>query len=80
MRLKKNKSLEDLKKFGFKHGTRDKFIFKTKQRGLETRIYIDLLPCNNNNNEINIETDGHYLAKKAENVLFDIIEAGLVEK
>ncbi len=36
--------LSELEKFGFKYGTRDKFEYKTKQNGLESRIYIDLLP------------------------------------
>lgn len=52
MRVAKNVELEQLKEFGFKYGTRDKFIYKTKCNGIESSIYVDLLPCNNNNNEI----------------------------
>ncbi|MCI9110537.1 MAG: hypothetical protein HFH47_01845 [Bacilli bacterium] len=72
--------LKELEKFGFKYGTRDKFIYKTKNKGIESRIYIDLLPCHNNNNELKIECESYSIPKKITDVLYDLIQAGLVIK
>lgn len=72
--------LSELKKFGFKYGTRNKFEYKTKQNGLESRIYIDLLPCNNNNNEIHVECYSHSIPEKIVDKLYDLFQANLVVK
>lgn len=80
LRLSKDKSLDDLKEHGFKWGTREKFEYKTTHKGIESKIYIDCLPCHNNNNEIHIESNFHSLPEKIANKLFDLIEAGLIEK
>lgn len=80
MRLKKDKDIKELKQFGFKYGPRDTIVYKTKYHGIESRIYIDLIPCHNNNNEIKVECPSHTIPDKILNKLYDIIEAGLVEK
>lgn len=80
LRKKNNVKLDEFKKFGFKYGTRDRLIYTTKANGLESKIYIDLLPCNNNGNEIKIENDSHSISKKIIDKLYDLIQAGLVEK
>lgn len=80
LKVKDNVDLKELKKFGFKYGTRDKFLYKTKSNGCEAKIYIDLLPCNNNNNKINIECQSLSVPEKIINTLYDLIQAGLVEK
>lgn len=80
MRLAKDKKLEELKKFGFKYGTRDRFLYKTKCNGIESKIYIDLLPCHNNNNELKVECPSHSIPKKITDKLYDLIVAGLLEK
>lgn len=67
--------LSEFKKHGFKYGTREKFEYKTKQHGVESRIYIDLLPCNNNNNEIHVESDSHSIPEKILDKLYDLIKA-----
>lgn len=72
--------LSELKEFGFKYGTRDKFEYKTKQNGLESRIYIDLLPCNNNNNEIHVECYSHSIPEKILDKLYDLTKANLIVK
>ena len=59
LRKKDTVDIRELEKYGFKYGSKDKFIYKTKQNGMESRIYIDLLPCNNNHNEIHVESDSH---------------------
>lgn len=59
LRKKDTVDIRELEKYGFKYGSKDKFIYKTKQNGIESRIYIDLLPCNNNHNEIHVESDSH---------------------
>lgn len=80
LRKKDNVSFEDFKKFGFKYGAKEKFIYKTKSNGIESKIYIDLQPCHNNNNEINIECPMHSIPVKIVDKLYDLITAGLVEK
>jgi hypothetical protein len=72
--------LSELKKFGFKYGTRNKFEYKTKQNGLESRIYIDLLPCNNNNNEIHVECYSYSIPEKILDKLYDLTKANLIVK
>lgn len=72
--------LSELEKFGFKYGTREKFEYKTKQHGVESKIYIDLLPCNNNHSEIHIESDSHYIPEKIVDKLYDLFQANLVVK
>ena len=72
--------LSELVKFGFKYGTREKFEYKTKQHGVESKIYIDLLPCNNNHNEIHIESDSHSIPEKIVDKLYDLFQANLVVK
>ncbi len=72
--------ISEFEKCGFKYGTKDKFIFKTKENGKESRIYIDLLPCNNNHNKIYVESDGYSLSEKALDKLYDLIKEGLVVK
>lgn len=80
MRLKKGKDIEELKQFGFKYSSRETIVYKTKCHGIESRIYIDLLPCHNNDNEIKVETPSVTIPEKILNKLYDIIEAGLIEK
>lgn len=72
--------LSELEKLGFKYGTREKFKYKTKQHGVESEIYIDLLPCNNNNNEIHIQSESHSIPEKIVDKLYDLIKANLVVK
>jgi len=80
LKIKGGVNLKELEKFGFKYGARDKFLYKTKKDGMESRIYIDLLPCNNNNNELNIECPSHAVSEKIIDKLYDLIKADLVEK
>lgn len=80
LKIRDDVDLEELEKFGFKHGTREKFEYKTKQHGLESKIYIDLLPCNNNNNEIHIQNESHSIPGKIVDKLYDLIKADLVVK
>lgn len=79
LRIKKGK-LEELKNFKFKYGARDKLIFKTKSNGTEAVIYIDLLPCHNNNNELKIQYSSFSMPEKIGDKLYDLIKADLVEK
>ena len=72
--------LSEFKKYGFKYGTREKFEYKTKQHGTESRIYIDLLPCHNNNNEIKVETYSHSIPEKILDKLYDLTKANLIVK
>lgn len=53
LKIKKGK-LEELVKFGFKYGAREKLIYKTTSNKMEAKMYIDLQPCHNNNNELRI--------------------------
>ena len=80
LRKKDTVDIRELEKYGFKYGSKDKFIYKTKQNGIESRIYIDLLPCNNNHNEIHVESDSHSIPEKILNILYDLIKANLVIK
>ena len=43
-------------------------------------IYIDLLPCHNNNDELKISLESHSIPEKITDKLYDLIQAGLVEK
>lgn len=80
LRKRDDVSLKDFEKFGFKYGARNKFLYKTKSNGIESKIYIDLLPCHNNNNELKIEWLGHSIPEKITDKLYDLITAGLIEK
>lgn len=84
LRKANNVSLKDFKPYGFKYGTRDRFIYKTKENGKEASIYMSLLPCNNNNNnnnwEIKTEIDCRYIPKKILDKLYDIIQARISGK
>lgn len=80
MRKRDEISFEEMKKFGFKYGTRDRFEYKTKENGVESRIYINMLPCHNNKNELKIECPSHSIPRKIVNKLYDLITAGIVEK
>lgn len=80
LRKKDSVSLEDFKAFGFKYGTRDRFLYKTKTNGLESILYISLLPCNNNHNELKIDLGCRQIPDKLINKIYDLIQAGLIEK
>ena len=80
LKIKDNVDLKELEKFGFKYGTRDKFLYKTRRAGCEYIIYIDLLPCHNNNNEIKFDFHDRNIPGKIINTLYDLIKADLVEK
>lgn len=80
IRKKDTVDIRELEKFGFKYGARDKFLYKTKTNGVESKIYIDLLPCHNNNNELKIECPSHTIPEKITDKLYDLIKADLVEK
>lgn len=80
LKIRDDVDLKKLEKFGFKYGTRNKFEYKTKQNGLESRIYIDLLPCNNNNNEIHVECYSHSIPEKILDKLYDLTKANLIVK
>ncbi len=79
LKIRDDVDLKELEKFGFKYGTRDKIIYKTKSNGIESSIYVDLLPCRRNNKLI-IESSSYTLSDKIANKLYDLIQAGLVEK
>lgn len=78
LRKADNATLEDFKPYGFKHGTRDRFIYKTKENGKEASIYMSLLPCNNW--EIKTEIDCRYIPKKILDKLYDLIQARISGK
>ena len=80
LRIKDSVDLKELEKFGFKYGAKDKFLYKTKSNRIESKIYIDLLPCHNNHNELKIECESYYIPEKITDKLYDLITAGLVEK
>lgn len=80
LKIKDNVDLKELEKFGFKYGTRDKFLYKTKSNGIESKIYVDLLPCHNNHNELKFECHSFSIPEKVQDKLFDLIQAGLIEK
>ena len=80
LRKKDNVDLDEFKKYGFKYGSRDKFLYKTRKGACEYIIYIDLLPCHNNNNEIQFDFHDRQIPEKIINTLYDLIIDGLVEK
>ena len=80
MRIKNDVDIEQLKDYGFKYGSKEKLLYKTKENGLEAKIYIDLQPCHNKNNHLYIESLPHSIPNKITNKLYDLIQAGLVEK
>lgn len=80
LRKEDTAELSELKKYGFKYGSREKFEYKTKQHGVESRIYIDLQPCNNNHNEIHVESAACSIPEKILDKLYDLFEAGLIVK
>lgn len=59
---------------------KDVFLYKTTSNKVASRIYIDLLPCHNNNNELKIECPSHSIPEKITDKLYDLIVLGLVEK
>ena len=79
LKVKKGK-LEELTKHGFKYGTREKLIYKTTKNGLEAKMYVDLQPCHNNNNELKIENSSFSMPEKIADKLYDLLKADLVEK
>lgn len=80
LRKKDNIDLRELEKYGFKYGARDTFLYKTTSNKVESRIYIDLLPCHNNNNELKIQCPSHSIPEKIIDKIYDLIKADLVEK
>jgi len=80
LKVKNGVDLTELEKYGFKYGARDKFIYKTTKNGKEAKIYIDLLPCHNNNNELNIEAESFSIPEKIVNTLYDLIQARISDK
>lgn len=72
--------LEDFKAHGFKYESRGKFEYKTKKNGIESKIYIDLTSCHNNNNELKVETLSYSIPDKILDKLYDLTKAGLIEK
>lgn len=80
LRKRDDKSLEDFEKHGFKYGSRNRFIYKTKKNGLESKIYIDFTPCYNNNNEIKVECLSYSIPDKILEKIYDLVEAKLIEK
>lgn len=75
-----DKDLKELEKFGFKYGARNKIFYKTTINKLECKIYIDLLPCHNNKNELKIDCETHFVPVKILDKIYDLIQAGLVKK
>lgn len=63
---RKAKELDDLDNFAD--------LLRPEQR------YIDLLPCNNNNNEIHVECYSHSIPEKILDKLYDLTKAGLIVK
>ena len=80
LKIKDDIELKELEKFGFRNGTRNRYIYITKSNGVESQMYVDLTPCNNNNNELKIETSSFSIPEKIKNKLYDLIKADLVEK
>lgn len=80
MRLRNDVNIEKLREYGFKYGAREKLIYKIKENGLEAKIYIDLQPCHNKNNHLYIASLPNSIPNKIINKLYDLIQAGLVEK
>ena len=80
LKIKDDVDLKELEKFGFKSGARNKFQYKTKVNGAEHKIYIDLLPCHNNHNELKTECPSFTIPEKITDKFYDLIKADLVEK
>lgn len=80
LRKKDNVDYREFNKFGFKFGTRDRLIYKTTSNKIESAIYIDLLPCHNNNDELKVECPSRHIPEKILNKLYDLVAAGLIEK
>ena len=80
LRIKDNVNLKELEKFGFRYGTRNRYIYKTKSNGIESRMYIDLTPCNNNNNQLKIESQSFSLPEKIIDKIYDLTKANIVER
>lgn len=80
LKIKDGVDLAEFKEYGFKWGIRDRFWYKTRTNGIESMIYIDLVPCHNNNDEIKIECPLSHVPEKITDKLYDLISAGLVEK
>ena len=80
LRKRDDVELEDFEKHGFKYGSRDQFIYKTKKNGVESKIYIDFTPCNNNNNEIKVECPSYSIPDKILEKLYDLAVEELIEK
>lgn len=80
LRKRDDKSLKDFEKLGFKYGSREKIIYKTKKNGIESKIYIDFTPCHNNNNEIKVECPSYSIPDKILEKLYDLTVAELIEK
>ncbi len=80
LRKRDDVKYEDFKEHGFKFGTRDRLIYKTTSNKIESAIYIDLLPCHNNNDEIKVESPSHSIPTRILDKLHEITTAGLIEK
>lgn len=80
LRKKDEVDMRELEKFGFRYGTRNRYIYKTKSNGIESQMYIDLTPCNNNNNELKIESSSFSLPEKIIDKIYDLSKANIVEK
>ncbi len=80
LRKKDNVDYREFKEHGFKFGTRDRPIYKTTSNKIESAIYIDLLPCHNNNDEIKVESPSHSIPTRILDKLHEITTAGLIEK
>ena len=72
--------MSELEKFGFRYGARNRYIYKTKSNGIESRMYIDLTPCNNNNNQLKIESQSFSLPEKIIDKIYDLTKANIVER
>lgn len=79
LKIKKGE-IDKLKEFGFKYGSRERIIYKTKCNGLEAEIYIDLQPCHNNGNELKVNFHSFLMPEKIADKLYDLIKANLVVK
>ena len=80
LRKRDEVDMSELEAFGFRYGTRNRYIYKTKSNGIESQIYIDLKPCNNNNNELKIKSSSFSIPEKITDKIYDLIKANIVEK
>ena len=71
---------EELEKFGFRYGARNRYIYKTKSNGIESKMYIDLTPCNNNHNELKVESPSYSVPEKILDKIYDLCNAHIIEK